>query len=112
MLFYTYFILNYQNLYQSFVNDNDVSFSFNSLSTIMMKCVNFWHFSNDVRCQVCILDAPSLWKRPHESPSSAAKKENLALSTCIQERPIHHGRLGLIYQFEKSLVSIQVSWLE
>ena len=62
---------------------------------------NFLAFLNDVRCPVCILDAPSLWKRPHESPSSAAKKENLAFSTCILERPIHHGRLGLIYQFKQ-----------
>ena len=52
---------------------------------------------NDVRCPICILDAPSLWKHPHESPSSAAKKENLAFSICIQERPIHHGKFGLIY---------------
>ena len=69
-----------------------------------MEMYNFLAFLNDVRCPVCILDAPSLWKRPHENPSSAAKKENLAFSTCIQERPIHHGRLGLIYQFKKIIV--------
>ena len=68
----------------------------------------FLAFLNDVRCPLCILDAPSLWKRPHESPSSAAKKENLVISTCIQERPIHHGRLGQIYQFKTSLVSVQL----
>ena len=65
-----------------------------------MEMCYFLAFLNDVRCPICILDAPSPWKHPHESPSSVAKKGNLAFSTCIQELPIHHGRFGLIYQLK------------
>ena len=65
-----------------------------------MEMCYFLAFLNDVRCPIWIMDAASPWKHPNESPSSVAKKGNLAFSTCIQELPIHHGRFGLIYHLK------------